>query len=388
MKKIFFYGLPLLALLNQGCKDTTENTAPVPEGLKSFVLKGKLKNFKGTYVQLSGLNLEEQRWLAIDSVKPDSDGKYELNIKNSIPDFYVLRINDTTSQSVIVDNGEIEFSGDVSDFEKTKEFKYTKANTALAAFAKKIAPSTAIMKKISMDANKLMQQGKFDSVNVFQKTFEAEKLKVKNEAKNFIKEQMPSIAVFALIDQFSFDQDFNFLDSLSQRMKKEMPASKYTKMLSSQFDKAKGMKDAAAAGPLATGKEAPDFELASPEGVKMKLSAFKGKVILLDFWASWCKPCRAENPYVVKMYNKFKGKNFDILSVSLDQDKTAWTNAIASDGLTWTHLSDLAGWDSMVVPKYGLQAIPATYLLDTEGKILAVNLRGQELEQKLDELLK
>ena len=97
---------------------------------------------------------------------------------------------------------------------------------------------------------------------------------------------------------------------------------------------------------------------------------------------------KLNHPNVVKMYNKFKGKNFDILSVSLDQDKTAWTNAIAADGLTWTHLSDLAGWDSMVVPKYGLQAIPATYLLDTEGKILAVNLRGQELENKLDEILK
>ncbi len=388
MKKIFLFSLPLLALLQQSCKDTTVNSEPVPEGLKSFVLKGELKNFKGTYVRLSGLNLEEQRWMAIDSVKPTEDGKYELKVTNAIPDFYVLRINDSTSQSVIVDNAEIELSADVNDFEKTKEFKYTKANTALEAFSKRIAGSTKAMKKISTDVNKLMQQGKFDSINAFQKTFEAEKLKVKNEAKVFINEQMPSIAVFALIDQFSFDVDFNFLDSLSMRMKKEMPASKYTKMLSSQFDKAKAMKEKAAGGPLAVGSVAPDFELPTPDGKNIKLSSFKGKMLLLDFWASWCKPCRAENPNVVKMYEKFKSKNFTILSVSLDQDKTAWTNAISSDGLTWTQVSDVAGWDSKVVSPYGLQAIPATYLLDAEGKILAVNLRGQELEDKLREILK
>ena len=299
-----------------------------------------------------------------------------------------MRINDSTSQSVIVDNAEIELSADVNDFEKTKEFKYTKANTALEAFAKRIAGSTQAMKKISTNVNKLMQQGKFVSINAFQKSFETEKAKVKNEAKVFINEQMPSIAVFALIDQFSFDVDFNFLDSLTMRMKKEMPNSKYTKMLSGQFDKAKAMRETAAGGPLAVGSLAPDFELPTPDGKNIKLSSFRGKTLLLDFWASWCKPCRAENPNVVRMYEKYKGKNFDILSVSLDQDKTAWTNAITSDGLTWTHVSDIAGWDSKVVAPYGLQAIPATYLLDTEGKILAINLRGQELEDKLSEILK
>lgn len=389
MKIKFSYGLVLVAAVAAiACNKTTENNKPVPEGLKSFVIKGTLKNFKGTYLQISGLNLEEQRWLAIDSVKPEEDGDYEIKVTNAIPDFYVLRINDTISQSIIADNAEMEFSADVNDFEKTKEFKYTKANTALIDFSKSIAANTAEMKRISKVVNTLMQKGKFDSINVYQKAFETEKVKVKNIAKVFINEQIPSISVFALIDQFSFDQDFNFLDSLSQRMQKEMPASKYTKMLSGQFEKIKGMKDASAAGSLGEGKAAPEFELPTPEGKKIKLSSFKGKVLLLDFWASWCKPCRAENPNVVRLYEKFKGKNFDILSVSLDENKEAWIKAIADDNLTWTHLSDLGGWESAVVPSYGLQAIPSTYLLDAQGVIIAVNLRGEALEQKLTEVLK
>lgn len=244
------------------------------------------------------------------------------------------------------------------------------------------------MKRISKAVNGLMQQGKFDSINSYQKAFEAEKAKVKQVAKVFINENIPSIVVFALIDQFSFDQDFKFLDSLNKRMQKEMPNSKYTKMLSSHFEKAKGMKDGAISGSVSEGNAAPDFELPTPDGKKIKLSSFQGKVLLLDFWASWCKPCRAENPNVVRLYQKYKNKNFDILSVSLDEDKDAWTKAIAADGLTWTHVSDLGGWESAIVPVYGIESIPSTYLLDAKGKILAVNLRGAELEARLAEILR
>lgn len=388
MRKILIGFVALAAMVTLACKKTTENDKPLPEGLKSFVVKGSLKNFKGKYILISGLNLEEQRWTTIDSVKPAENGDYEIKVANAVPDFYVMRIGDSITQSVIADNGEMEFSADLNDFENTKEFKYTKANTAMIGFGKSISTNNAEMKRISKAVNGLMQQGKFDSINSYQKAFEAEKAKVKQVAKVFINENIPSIVVFALIDQFSFDQDFKFLDSLNKRMQKEMPNSKYTKMLSSHFEKAKGMKDGAISGSVSEGNAAPDFELPTPDGKKIKLSSFQGKVLLLDFWASWCKPCRAENPNVVRLYQKYKNKNFDILSVSLDEDKDAWTKAIAADRLTWTHVSDLGGWESAIVPVYGIESIPSTYLLDAKGKILAVNLRGAELEARLAEILR
>lgn len=110
--------------------------------------------------------------------------------------------------------------------------------------------------------------------------------------------------------------------------------------------------------------------------------------MLVDFWASWCGPCRQENPNVVKMYNKFKDKNFEILGVSLDQSKDKWVAAIEKDGLVWKHISDLKGWQSAGGQAYQVSSIPATYLLDKEGKIIAKNLRGAALEKKLEEILK
>ena len=134
------------------------------------------------------------------------------------------------------------------------------------------------------------------------------------------------------------------------------------------------------------GGEAPDFTQKTPEGADLSLSDFKGKVVLVDFWASWCGPCRRENPNVVRMYDKYKNQGFEILSVSLDRKKDRWLKAIEKDGLNWAHVSDLKGWKNEVAQLYGVSSIPHTVLLDKEGKILARNLRGPKLEQKLAEI--
>ena len=136
------------------------------------------------------------------------------------------------------------------------------------------------------------------------------------------------------------------------------------------------------------GEIAPEINLKSPDGNLIALSSLKGKVVLLDFWASWCRPCRAENPNVVRLYNKYKDKGFTVYSVSLDQNKDKWMAAITQDQLTWSnHVSELTGWKSSAGNKYGVSSIPKTFLIDSKGKIIAYDLRGNDLEKKLSEIL-
>ena len=136
------------------------------------------------------------------------------------------------------------------------------------------------------------------------------------------------------------------------------------------------------------GDVAPEIIGISPEGKTLKLSSLKGKVVLIDFWASWCKPCRMENPNVVAAYQQFKDKNFTVLGVSLDKNKEAWVNAIKEDGLAWTHVSDLKQWQSSVVPMYQIEGIPFNVLLDPQGKVIAKGLRGEDLLTQLAAIVK
>ena len=141
-------------------------------------------------------------------------------------------------------------------------------------------------------------------------------------------------------------------------------------------------------GKVRVGAMAPDFTLPTPEGNMLSLSQFRGKVVVVDCWASWCGPCRAENPNMVALYNENKDKNFTILGVSLDRDKDKWVKAIADDKLTWNHVSDLKFWQSMICDLYVISAVPETIVIDKDGKIAARGLRGDELKAKVAELLK
>lgn len=198
-------------------------------------------------------------------------------------------------------------------------------------------------------------------------------------AKNFVRENNQSVvAPFITLSQLANQLEYAELKALTDTFAVELKESVYMKQLQEILDmQAK----------TAIGVEAPDFTMNDAEGNPITLSSLRGKYVLVDFWASWCGPCRKENPNIVAAYNKYKDKGFDILGVSLDRDKEAWLKGIEEDQLTWHHVSDLQYWQNEAARLYGVNSIPHSVLLDKEGKIIAKNLRGQDLEEKLNELM-
>lgn len=184
--------------------------------------------------------------------------------------------------------------------------------------------------------------------------------------------------IYAAIIPLYFQNDLEYAKGLCNRFISEYPNSSVAKQLKTQLPK----------GAAGIGEAVPDITLADVNGRLLSLSSLRGKVVLIDFWASWCGPCRGENPNVVAAYNLYKDKGFTVFSVSLDSNKDQWLAAIAKDGLVWpNHVSDLKGWQSDAAKLYGVKGIPATFLIDQEGKLIATNLRGEELKAKLTELL-
>lgn len=184
------------------------------------------------------------------------------------------------------------------------------------------------------------------------------------------------VVYISLIKMF-LPYDEAFSREVGKLYQQEYPQSVYAKRVLASLPK----------GAPAAGEMAPDITLTDPSGKKQSLSSLKGKVVLLDFWASWCGPCRRENPNVVKIYNKYKDKGFTVFSVSLDKTKESWVQAIQADNLTWSsHVSDLKGWASSAAALYGVKGIPATFLIGKDGKIIAVNLRGEGLEAELQKI--
>lgn len=217
------------------------------------------------------------------------------------------------------------------------------------------------------------------------------------KTRQFINDHMRSPAVLAALNRINPQQDLPLFQQVKDSLRLSIPNSEYFAGFRDQVDRmaqqalaAKQQEEMQAKldNLIPVGSEAPDFTQNTPEGKPFSLSSLRGKVVLVDFWASWCRPCRMENPNVVKAYKQYHAKGFDVLGVSLDKTKDAWTNAIKQDGLTWHHVSDLAYWNNAVAQQYGVSSIPFSILVDRDGKVLAKNLRGPALEAKLAEVLK
>jgi thiol-disulfide isomerase/thioredoxin len=336
--------------------------------------------------------LRDKSWIAIDSAPL---GKEIVNMKGAVSeiDIYRIHFNENKDFFVLLDGDVFKATTTSTQVFESLQFEGSPSNQAMAdfnrqllVFNRKHEAMALQLDSLKGSPNKILVDSKLEKI----KSLEAETISF---IKSAIKQNSKSYIVFSLLNYLDWEKEFTFIEEIAKEVKVTFPDYKYTKNLVSNVNeynnyliqKAK----TESTDPAAIGKIAPDFELNTVDGKsKIKLSSLRGKYVLLDFWASWCGPCRKESPNLLAAYKKYKNKKFEILSVSLDSDYNNWIAAIKNDNMYWLHASDLKEWESIVVPMYRLEGIPATYLLNPEGKVIARNLRGQELETKLAEILK
>jgi peroxiredoxin len=391
MQKII--AVSLAVLLFASCKETTE---------KKFTVSGTITNANDKKIYLERIPAATMQPMLEDSAVIGKDGKFSLHAEAGESVVFNLTLDQSKYPvaSVINDAEEVKLSIVMSkernEFAEKYEVEGSPASQQMRTFMYDFNNDLQKIFTLSRRVDTLQQSGAADSLLI--PLLEEQKAlagKIKNYAEHSItKSTDPALTLFELgyyqstangagfgLQPLSNEQVNSVISQAAQKFPMHQGLSAIKNSLDQQ------MKKEAASSWI--GKEAPDFAMPDVNGKEVKLSSYRGKYVLVDFWASWCGPCRQENPNLVKAYHQFKDKNFTVLGVSLDRpgQKDKWLKAINDDKLAWTNISDLQYWNSSVVSLYGFEGIPFNVLIDPQGKVIAESLRGRLLEEKLGEVL-
>jgi peroxiredoxin len=385
MKKLFIYiitFLPIAAFAQQ--------LPPVTfTALQPFALKGKVGNLNAPAKAYLAYQVGANKYVDSAAI---INGSFAFNGKVLNPTNASLLLDHTGAGLARVDstadvlNFYLE-KGDISlsspDSVSKAVITGSKINDDSKRLMAQLKPIVAKAKALSDEKNTAspIQQNSVEFQNSIQQRFKQLQMEEKAAIKIFILSNPDSyLSLIALYSVGGPSPDPAELDTLYNSLSADIRNTEAARIFKNSIDELKH---------TAVGVMAPDFTENNVNGAPVKLSSFRGKYVLLDFWASWCGPCREENPNVVRAYNKYKDKNFTILSVSLDKadGRNSWLAAIKNDGLSWTQVSDLQFWNNKAAQLYYVTSIPSNFLIDPTGKIIAKDLRGEDLESKLEEVL-
>ena len=383
MKKILFLVITTVVLFS--CKNLADG---------EYEITGNIKGIKSGLVYIEKQDPMGMGVKTIDTVKI-IDGKFEIKGKTTEPEICFIQIDKVNGKvPFILEGGEIEMQVDKDSLFKSKlsgtysNDEFSKFNEETNKLQKKVQKKAMDFQMKNMAKMNEAQKNK-DTVamNSLRKQYELIQKDITDYTFDYPKTHSKSYISVLIVQamfnnsKFKVKEIETIYNTLDESLKKTKPGKK----VKENIDNLKKQMNAKAK--IAVGIVAPDFKAPTPDGKLVSLKESLGKVTLIDFWASWCQPCRQENPNVVALYAELHSKGLNIISVSLDNDATKWKEAIAKDKLTWTNVSNLKQMKDPIAEQYGIQQIPTTFLLDATGKIVAIDLRGDGLKAKINELL-